>query len=228
MSGFAYELSIWLIPVLLAITLHEAAHAWAAWKLGDDTAYRAGRVTFNPVPHIDPIGTLLLPATIYLAGAPFVVGYAKPVPVAFHRLRRPRLGTILVAGAGPAANIALAVASLMVHAHAPQLPPAVAGWVEETAFRSVLVNIILVIFNMLPIPPLDGGRILMALLPRRLIPRTFDPLLEALERHGILLLLAFLFVLPWLLSRVGIIFNPVIPLIWQPTKWILTGLLGVV
>ena len=228
MSEFAYNLSIWLIPVLLAITLHEAAHAWAAWKLGDDTAYRAGRVTFNPVPHIDPIGTILLPATIHLVGAPFVVGYAKPVPVAFHKLRRPRLGTILVAGAGPAVNIALAVASLMVQVHAPLLPSAVAGWVEETAFRSVLINIILAIFNMLPIPPLDGGRILMALLPPRLIPRMLDPLLEALERYGVMLLLAFLFVLPWLLSRLGVTFNPVHILIWQPTKWILTGLLGVI
>ena len=228
MSEIAYNLSIWLIPVLLAITLHEAAHAWVAWKLGDDTAYRAGRVTFNPVPHIDPIGTILFPATIYLVGVPFVVGYAKPVPVAFHKLRRPRFDTILVAGAGPAMNIALAVASLVVQAHASHLPSAIAGWVDETAFRSALMNIILAVFNMLPIPPLDGGRILMALVPQRLVPERFVPLLEALERYGVLLLLAFLFVLPWLLSLLGIIFNPVLPLIWQPTKWILTGLLQVV
>lgn len=115
--NFFYIASTWVVPVLIAITFHEAAHGYAAWWLGDDTAYRQGRVTLNPLKHIDPFGTLLIPAVLLITGAPFLFGWAKPVPVAVVRLRRPRRDMVIVAAAGPATNIVLAAASaIMINA----------------------------------------------------------------------------------------------------------------
>ena len=114
LAGIAQALSVWLLPVITAITLHEAAHAWVADRLGDDTARRLGRVSFNPVRHIDPFGTLLLPGLLLLVGAPFLFGWAKPVPVAFHRLNNPKRDMVWVALAGPGINIALALVALML------------------------------------------------------------------------------------------------------------------
>ncbi len=224
LEEFLYQLSVWALPLLLAVGCHEAAHGWAAWKLGDDTARRLGRVTVNPVRHIDPFGTLLLPGLLLLSGAPFLIGYAKPVPVAFGRLRPVRLGMALVAVAGPAANLALCVLSLVVLqtlGWAPEFPGR--DWVAETARKSVILNTVLAVFNMLPVPPLDGGRILTALLPARIASR-----LARLERGGIVLILLVLFVLPWLLSRAGIGFNPVDWLLWRPVEWIIEGLITVI
>lgn len=224
LEEFLYQLSVWALPLLLAVGCHEAAHGWAAWKLGDDTARRLGRVTLNPVRHIDPFGTLLLPGLLLLSGAPFLIGYAKPVPVAFGRLRPVRLGMALVAVAGPAANLALCVLSLVVLQAldwAPEFPGR--DWVAETARKSVILNTVLAVFNMLPVPPLDGGRILTALLPARIASR-----LARLERGGIVLILLVLFVLPWLLSRAGIGFNPVDWLLWRPVEWIIEGLITVI
>ncbi len=221
---FLYLLSIWALPLLLAVGCHEAAHAWAAWKLGDDTAQRLGRVTLNPLRHIDPFGTLLLPGLLLATGAPFVIGYAKPVPVEFGRLRPGRLGMALVAAAGPAANLALCVfflVALQAASWAAGMPGS--DWLVETAKKGVILNAILAVFNMLPVPPLDGGRILTALLPfsaaRRLIP---------LERTGIVLIIAVLFVLPWLLSRAGIGFDPADWLIWQPVELIIDALTAII
>ncbi len=224
LEEFLYQLSVWALPLLLAVGCHEAAHGWAASKLGDDTAQRLGRVTLNPVRHIDPFGTLLLPGVLLLSGAPFLIGYAKPVPVAFSRLRPVRLGMALVAAAGPAANLALCVASLVVLqalGWTPDMPGR--DWLVETARKSVILNAVLAVFNMLPMPPLDGGRILTALLPTRLAVR-----LAALERGGIVLILLVLFVLPWLLSRAGIGFNPADWLLWRPVEWIIDGLITVI
>ena len=224
LEEFLYQLSVWALPLLLAVGCHEAAHGWAAWKLGDDTARRLGRVTLNPVRHIDPFGTLLLPGLLLLSGAPFLIGYAKPVPVAFGRLRPVRLGMALVAVAGPAANLALCVLSLVVLqalGWAPDFPGR--DWVAETARKSVILNTVLAVFNMLPVPPLDGGRILTALLPARIASR-----LARLERGGIVLILLVLFVLPWLLSRAGIGFNPADWLLWRPVEWIIEGLITVI
>lgn len=221
---FLYQLSVWALPLLLAVGCHEAAHGWAAWKLGDDTARRLGRVTLNPVRHIDPFGTVLLPGLLLLSGAPFLIGYAKPVPVAFGRLRPVRLGMALVAVAGPAANIALCVFSLVVLqalGWAPEFPGR--DWVAETARKSVILNTVLAVFNMLPVPPLDGGRILTALLPAPIASR-----LARLERGGIVLILLVLFVLPWLLSRAGIGFDPADWLLWRPVAWIIEGLITVI
>ncbi len=224
LEEFLYQLSVWALPLLLAVGCHEAAHGWAASKLGDDTARRLGRVTLNPVRHIDPLGTLLLPGLLLLSGAPFLIGYAKPVPVDFSRLQPIRLGMALVAVAGPAANIALCVLSLVVLqvlGWTPDMPGR--EWLVETARKSVILNAVLAVFNMLPVPPLDGGRILTALLPGRI-----GSLLLPFERGGIVLILLVLFVLPWLLSRAGIGFDPLDWLLWRPVEWIIEGLITVI
>ncbi|MGH6831063.1 MAG: site-2 protease family protein, partial [Methylocella sp.] len=138
-----YEISIWVIPVIIAITFHEAAHGFVAWKLGDDTAYRMGRVTFNPFKHIDPMGTIILPAIVLLAKAPFMFGYAKPVPVQFKNLRGGRRDMVLVAAAGPGANLVLAgVSAALIHI-AVRLPQAVDEWAVETLSVSIYLNLLL-------------------------------------------------------------------------------------
>jgi Zn-dependent protease len=187
------NISVWVLPVLFAIPLHEAAHGFAAWKLGDDTAYQQGRISLNPLRHIDPFGTILLPGVLLLAHSPFLFGYAKPVPVNFGRLRHPRRGTVLVAAAGPATNIALAVISAALMHVAVLLPDSAAVWGLSTLNNSILLNLILAIFNMIPLPPLDGGRVAVGLLPRPLGHR-----LAQLERRGMLILLALLILLPML------------------------------
>ena len=158
--------SVWVIPVLLAITLHEAAHGWVALRLGDDTAQRLGRVTLNPIKHVHPVGTILLPGALIALGAPFVFGFAKPVPVNPARLRRPRRDMVLVALAGPGMNVLLAcLSALMLHV-APVFPAVMAEWWRITFTLGIVINLVLAIFNMLPVPPLDGGRVVHGLLPQ--------------------------------------------------------------
>ena len=135
-----YIVSVWLVPVLVAITFHEAAHGFVAWRLGDDTAKQLGRVTFNPLKHIDPFGTILLPALLIFGGAPLLFGWAKPVPVRFDRLANPRRDMVWVAAAGPVINLALAVVSaLLIHA-VLLLPDSVARWCIENLQNSILIN----------------------------------------------------------------------------------------
>ena len=208
--------SVWALPVLLAITLHEAAHGWVAWKLGDDTAWRLGRVTFNPLKHIDPVGTLALPVLLLLAsGGGMAFGYARPVPVSFGRLGSPRRDMVLVAIAGPATNLALAIASaLLVHA-LPLVPDWAYSWVRHNLWNSMWLNLILCVFNMLPVPPLDGGRVAVGLLPDRLaIP------LARLERAGIFIVLGAMFILPWIGGKLDVDLNVFAWLVGRPAAYL--------
>lgn len=201
--GWWPELLAAVIATVLAITLHEAAHGYAALSLGDDTAKRAGRLSLNPLRHVDRVGTVLVPAILLLGQlltlgrVEFMFGWAKPVPVDVYALRNPRVGMMLVAAAGPGMNFLLALAAgLLVHplaALGDSLPLEALGWGYRLLALMILANLVLGLFNLLPIPPLDGGRIVTGLLPLRLAL----PYMR-LERWGILIVLFGVFLLPQL------------------------------
>ena len=163
-----YTLTTWVIPLMLAIIVHEVAHGLVARKLGDDTAARAGRLTLNPLPHVDLVGSILLPLLCWLSHSGFMFGWAKPVPVNFNRLNRPKRDMGIVAAAGPVANLLLAILFVIVGRFAAELLPrgAFLRWIMENIQNGVVVSLVIGIFNLMPILPLDGGRILVSILPR--------------------------------------------------------------
>ncbi len=210
MIDIILQIVLMAVPTIAAITLHEAAHGYAALALGDDTAKRMGRLSLNPIRHIDPFGTLLLPGLLILGQlltvgrVVFLFGWAKPVPVSAWRFRDPRRGMAWVAAAGPAANFVLAwLAALTLHGTG--LLDETSQAVAEAALQTfILVNLVLGLFNLLPIPPLDGGRIAVGVLPL--------PIAQAwarLERGGIVIVMLLVFLGPRLLAEVGIRFDPV-------------------
>jgi len=194
-----FEASTWVIPVIIAVTFHEAIHGFVARMCGDDTAWRLGRVSFNPLKHIDPFGTILLPGMLLMLRSPFLFGYAKPVPVNFKALRHPRRDMVLVAAAGPGMNLVLAVLAALAFHLVDYLPDGTNQWVARNLGNALLINVVLAVFNMLPLPPLDGGRVAVGLLPDVLARP-----LAALEPFGMLILLGVLFLVPLLGEQLGV------------------------
>ncbi|HEX5453571.1 MAG TPA: site-2 protease family protein [Stellaceae bacterium] len=215
----------WVLPVIFAVTFHEAAHGFVAYRLGDDTAARAGRLTLNPLAHVDPFGTVLLPALLFLSSG-FLFGYAKPVPVNFGRLRHPRRDSVLVALAGPGTNVLLAIVSALLFYLVDYAPKGFANWFALNLRNSLEINVILCIFNMWPLPPLDGGRIAVGILPRFLARP-----LARVEPYGMIILL-LIFALSYIGGRTGIGFNLLGWLIGVPATFLyrfvltVTGLTG--
>lgn len=185
------EIALVAIPVIVAITLHEAAHGYVARHFGDDTAERAGRISLNPLRHVDPFGTIILPGLLLLTHAGFLFGYAKPVPVNFAALRHPKRDMIWVAAAGPAMNILLAIISAALLFVAIHMGGANNRFLLTALWTSVDINLVLAIFNLLPVPPLDGGRVAVGLLPQPLAMG-----FAQLGRFGMLLLLGIFILLP--------------------------------
>jgi Zn-dependent protease len=189
MENLIQTLAIYALPVIFAITLHEAAHGYVARHFGDPTAWQLGRITLNPLRHIDLIGTIVIPVLLFLSNAGFLFGWAKPVPVDFGRLRKPKQDMLWVAAAGPGANLTMALAwagllklAIVMPDNAYSLPLA------EMGRAGIEVNAVLMLLNLLPIPPLDGGRIAVSLLPPALAWR-----FARVERFGFFILLALLF-----------------------------------
>ena len=206
------KIAVWSLPILFAITAHEAAHAWAASKLGDDTALRLGRVTLNPIKHIDLVGTIIIPLAMLVVSG-FIFGWAKPVPVQFHRLRKLRRDTALVALAGPGANLVMAILWAIIgkmglfFLHSGYEP---ALFLVLMGSAGILINTILMILNLLPILPLDGGRVLHSVLPNNLALS-----FEKLEPYGLIILVVLL-----MSGALELVMHPLINIFYQSLSWL--------
>lgn len=209
-ENIVYRTAVWIIPLVIAIVFHEVAHGWMAKWLGDPTAQEQRRLSFNPIRHVDPVGTVILPLSLAIAGAP-VFGWAKPVPVIAQRMRNPRWGMVAVALAGPGMNLALAtIAAILIGVAAAvsggAAPTGVGGFVLANLINFLLVNVFLAIFNLIPMPPFDGGHVVEGLLPRPLAAQW-----AKIGRFGFLLLILVLVVLPMAVPGANVVERFVAP-----------------
>ena len=218
-DNIVFQVATWLIPLIVAIVLHEISHGWVANAFGDPTARDLGRLSLNPVRHVDPVGTVVLPLVLAVSGAP-VFGWAKPVPVVAQRMRNPRLHMMLVALAGPGMNLLLAlVAGIVLALVRPDGPPAGPGmwFLLLNLINFIAINLFLAVFNLLPLPPFDGGHVVEGLLPRRLARHY-----SKLARFGFPLLIFLLLILPMLVPQANVVERVVRP----PVEWLLRLFLG--
>ena len=220
------KIAIWVVPVVLAITVHEVAHGWIARKLGDNTAFMLGRLTLNPLKHIDPVGTILIPGMLLLLQAGFLFGYAKPVPINWKNLRHPKRDMALVAAAGPGANLLMAIAwGLLIRLGLSLGEPGLA--LVYMGVAGITINIILMVLNLLPLPPLDGGRVMTGLLPGPLAYK-----FSRIEPYGFFILIGLLVtgvlgMLLWPVISVGMsMMVPVSGLSAQKFQLLLLALMG--
>lgn len=217
-QSLPWTVAVWLIPLVIAIVFHEVAHGWVARAFGDHTAARLGRLSLNPIRHVDPVGTVGLPLLLAVTGAP-VFGWAKPVPVVAQRLRHPRSQMMLVALAGPGINLVLAVvAAVLLTFFGHGEPPGglVGQFVLANLFNFLLINVFLAIFNLIPLPPFDGGHVVEGLLPRSAVPAW-----QRLARFAFPILIMLLLVIPMLAPQLNVVGRVVAPIVWTVVRALL-------
>lgn len=224
-TNFLLEIAVWLIPLVIAIVFHEVAHGLVARRLGDPTAEERGRLTFNPIKHVDPFGTIILPLLLAVTHAGAIFGWAKPVPVNYAKLRHPRRDMVLVALAGPGMNLLWALVGALILAATLGLsrdPTSFApAFIAANALNFVLINVFLGVFNLLPIPPFDGGHVVEGVLPRSLAPA-----FRQIGRYSLLVFIVLLLILPQISPKADVVGRVVSPVVGGIVRLFL-GLFGV-